>query len=62
MVRLVGGIDSKKSGNNARTASQTMGWLRHIVRGLMAGAMKKAGYTVESFWPAAGERSCRLPK
>jgi hypothetical protein len=28
-----------------------MGWQRHTVRGFMAGAMKKAGYTVESFKP-----------
>ena len=28
---------------------EKMGWQRHTVRGFMAGAMKKAGYTVESF-------------
>jgi hypothetical protein len=40
-----------------------MGWLKHMVRGFMAGAMKKAGYTVESFKPEGGERSYRiLPK
>ena len=39
-----------------------MGWQRHTVRGFMAGAMKKAGFTVESFKPAGGERSYRLPK
>ena len=39
-----------------------MGWQRHTVRGFMAGAMKKAGYTVESFKPEGGERSYRLPK
>ena len=27
----------------------------------MAGAMKKAGYTVESFKPEGGERTYRLP-
>jgi Protein of unknown function (DUF3489) len=37
-----------------------MGWLKHTVRGFMAGAMKKAGYTVESFKPEGGERSYRI--
>jgi hypothetical protein len=40
-----------------------MGWLKHTVRGFMAGAMKKTGYNVESFKPEGGERSYRiLPK
>jgi hypothetical protein len=40
-----------------------MGWLKHTVRGFMAGTMKKAGYNVESFRPEGGERSYRiLPK
>jgi hypothetical protein len=37
-----------------------MGWQKHTVRGFMAGAMKKAGYTVESFKSEAGERSYRI--
>jgi len=37
-----------------------MGWQRHTVRGFMAGAMKKAGFTVESFKPEGGERTYRL--
>ena len=37
-----------------------MGWQKHTVRGFMAGAMKKAGYTVESFKPEGGERSYRI--
>src|ERR1035438_4701593 len=32
-------------------------WQAHSVRGFMAGAMKKAGYTVESFKPEGGERT-----
>jgi hypothetical protein len=41
----------------------TMGWQRHTVRGFVAGAMKKAGYNVDSFKPEGGERSYRiLPK
>jgi Protein of unknown function (DUF3489) len=39
-----------------------MGWQRHTVRGFMAGAMKKAGYNVESFKPEGGERTYRLPR
>jgi hypothetical protein len=38
----------------------SMGWQRHTVRGFMAGAMKKAGYTVESFKPEGGERTYRI--
>ena len=37
-----------------------MGWQKHTVRGFMAGAMKKAGYEVESFKPEGGERTYRL--
>jgi hypothetical protein len=39
---------------------QQMGWLKHTVRGFVAGAMKKAGYTVESFKPEGGERTYRI--
>jgi Protein of unknown function (DUF3489) len=38
----------------------TMGWQKHTVRGFMAGAMKKAGYTVESFKSEKGERTYRI--
>ena len=38
----------------------TMGWQKHKVRGFIAGTMKKAGYTVESFKPEGGERSYRI--
>jgi len=41
---------------------QTMGWQKHTVRGFMAGAMKKAGYEVESFKPEGGERTYRIQK
>jgi hypothetical protein len=37
-----------------------MGWQRHTVRGFMAGAMKKAGHTVESFKPEGGDRTYRI--
>ena len=39
-----------------------MGWQKHTVRGFMAGTMKKAGYTVESFKPEGGERTYRINK
>jgi hypothetical protein len=39
-----------------------MGWQKHTVRGFMAGAMKKAGFTVESFKPEGGERTYRIAK
>jgi hypothetical protein len=37
-----------------------MGWQKHTVRGFMAGAMKKAGHTVESFKSEKGERTYRI--
>jgi hypothetical protein len=37
-----------------------MGWQKHTVRGFMAGAMKKAGHTVESFKSDKGERTYRI--
>jgi hypothetical protein len=39
-----------------------MGWQKHTVRGFMAGAMKKAGYTVESFQSAKGDRIYRIKR
>jgi hypothetical protein len=38
---------------------EKMGWQRHTVRGFMAGAMKKAGYTVGSFKSDKGDRTYR---
>ena len=52
----------RKGGASITEIMSAMGWQRHTVRGFMAGAMKKAGYTVESFKPEGGERSYRLPK
>jgi hypothetical protein len=52
----------RKNGATISEIMDKMGWQRHTVRGFMAGAMKKAGYTVESFRPEGGERSYRLPK
>ena len=47
----------RKNGATLAEIMEKMGWQRHTVRGFMAGAMKKAGYTVESFKPEGGERT-----
>lgn len=52
----------RKNGATISQIMERMVWLRHTVRGFMAGAMKKAGYEVESFKPEGGERSYRLRK
>jgi preprotein translocase subunit SecD len=49
--------------NNGATLAEIMlkfGWQAHTVRGFMAGAMKKAGYIVESFKSAKGDRTYRI--
>ncbi len=51
----------RKNGATLVEIMEKMGWQRHTVRGFMAGAIKKAGYTVESFKPEGGERTYRLP-
>src|SRR5450759_3247062 len=50
----------RKSGATLTEIMQKMGWQKHTVRGFMAGAMKKAGYAIESFKPEGGERTYRL--
>jgi hypothetical protein len=50
----------RKNGATLTEIMDKMGWQKHTVRGFMAGAMKKAGYTVESFKPEGGERSYRI--
>jgi Protein of unknown function (DUF3489) len=51
----------RKNGVTITELMSKMDWQRHTVRGFMAGAMKKAGYNVESFKPEGGERTYRLP-
>ena len=41
----------RKNGATLAEIMEKMGWQKHTVRGFMAGAMKKAGYPVESFKP-----------
>jgi hypothetical protein len=50
----------RKNGATIMEIVNRMGWQKHTVRGFMAGAMKKAGYQVESFKPEGGERSYRI--
>jgi hypothetical protein len=50
----------RKNGATLPEIMEKMGWQRHTVRGFIAGAMKKAGYTVESFKPEGGERTYRI--
>jgi hypothetical protein len=52
----------RKNGATLAEFMEKMGWQRHTVRGFMAGAMKKAGFTVESFKPEGGERTYRINK
>jgi hypothetical protein len=50
----------RKNGATLAEIVAKMGWQKHTVRGFMAGAMKHAGYQVESFKPEGGERTYRL--
>jgi hypothetical protein len=50
----------RKNGATLAEIMEKMDWQKHTVRGFMAGAMKKAGYNVESFKPDGGERTYRL--
>jgi hypothetical protein len=52
----------RKNGATLAEIMDKMGWQKHTVRGFMSGAMKKAGYTVESFKPEGGERTYRISK
>jgi hypothetical protein len=50
----------RKNGATISEIMDKMGWQKHTVRGFMAGAMKKAGYQVESFKSDKGERTYRI--
>jgi hypothetical protein len=50
----------RKNGATLTEIMEKMGWQKHTVRGFMAGTMKKAGFTVESFKPEGGERTYRI--
>ena len=57
---LVVAMLQRKNGATLAEIMKTMGWQKHTGRGFMAGAMKKAGYTVESFKSDKGERTYRI--
>jgi hypothetical protein len=50
----------RKNGATLPELMAKLNWQKHSVRGFMAGAMKKAGYTVESFKSDKGERTYRI--
>jgi Protein of unknown function (DUF3489) len=50
----------RKNGATLEEIMEKMVWQKHTVRGFMAGAMKKAGYQVESFKSEKGERTYRI--
>jgi Protein of unknown function (DUF3489) len=50
----------RKNGATLEEIMGKMSWQKHTVRGFMAGAMKKAGYEVESFKSDKGERTYRI--
>ncbi|MGA2137084.1 MAG: DUF3489 domain-containing protein [Bryobacteraceae bacterium] len=52
----------RKNGASITEIMEAMGWLRHTCRGFVAGALKMAGYEVESFKPEGGERTYRISK
>jgi DNA-directed RNA polymerase subunit N (RpoN/RPB10) len=47
----------RKNGATPAEIMDKMGWQKHTCRGFIAGAMKKAGYHVESFKSDRGERT-----
>jgi hypothetical protein len=52
----------RKNGATIEEIMAAMSWQKHTVRGFVAGALKKAGYTVESFKPEGGSRTYRINK
>ena len=59
---IVLALIGRKGGATLSEIVAATGWQKHTVRGFMAGAMKKAGYTVESFKNLTGERAYKLAK
>jgi len=52
----------RKGGATLAEIMASTDWQPHTVRGFVAGAMKKAGYTIESTKNAQGERTYRITK
>ena len=59
---IVRDLLTRAGGATLEEIMEKTGWQKHTVRGFMAGTMKKAGYTVESFKPEGGERTYRINK
>jgi len=53
-------ILQRKNGATLSELMQATGWQAHSVRGFIAGALKGAGYEIESFKPEGGERTYRI--
>ena len=51
---------SRKNGATLNELAEKFAWKTWSVRGFIAGALKKAGYTVESFKSDKGERTYRI--
>jgi hypothetical protein len=60
-AQVVALLEQKGGATLAQIIAKT-GWQKHTVRGFMAGTLKKAGYTVESFKPEGGEWTYRIKK
>jgi hypothetical protein len=52
----------RQNGATLEEIMEKTGWQKHTVRGFVAGAMKKAGYTVESFKSDHGGRTYRISR
>jgi hypothetical protein len=52
----------RKGGATMAEIAKETDWQNHTIRGFMAGAMKKAGYTIESSKNEAGERTYKMAK
>ena len=59
---LVVAMLQRKNGATLAEIMEKMNWQKHTVRGFMAGAMKNAAYTVESFKSDKGDRTYRINK
>ncbi len=50
----------RKNGVTLQELMDTLGWQAHSCRGFVAGSLKKAGYKIDSFKNAQGERSYKI--
>jgi hypothetical protein len=50
----------RKNGATLTEIMEATGWQAHSIRGFMSGALRGAGYEIESFKPEGGERTYRI--